>query len=87
MGKEREKSPKRPKDLKHRFHAERDMRICPNCGKENPIPVEDIIMDIEQHTFIVMGERCLKCGEEFIAEKEGQKMIVAAKRLGIWGNN
>ena len=27
----------------------------------------------------------MSCGEEFVAEKEGQKMIEIARNLGIWG--
>ncbi|MDP3741847.1 MAG: hypothetical protein Q8R15_00870 [Candidatus Micrarchaeota archaeon] len=47
--------------------------------------VEDILSEIEGYVFIEKGLRCVKCGEEFIGEKEGQKMIEAARKLGLWG--
>ncbi len=46
---------------------------------------ENILSEIEGYVFVEKGLRCLKCGEEFIGEKEGQKMIEAARKLGIWG--
>ena len=59
--------------------------VCPKCEKNNLVEVEDIISEIEGHFFVVKGKRCLSCGEEFISEKEGQKMIQIARNLGIWG--
>ncbi|MFH1247047.1 MAG: hypothetical protein V1644_01580 [Candidatus Micrarchaeota archaeon] len=47
--------------------------------------VEDLLSEIEGYVFIEKGLRCIKCGEEFIGEKEGQKMIEAARKLGLWG--
>ena len=58
---------------------------CPNCGKGNLVEVQDITSEIEGHFFIVKGKRCTSCGEEFVSEKEGQKMIEIARNLGIWG--
>lgn len=58
---------------------------CPVCEEGRLIPVEDIISEVEGYTFVEKGERCTSCGEEFISEKEGQKMINIARRLGIWG--
>ncbi|MEE8401966.1 MAG: hypothetical protein V3R86_07410, partial [Candidatus Hydrothermarchaeaceae archaeon] len=60
-------------------------KICPVCGKGRLMLVEDIASEIEGYIFIEKGERCTSCGEEFIAEKEGQRMINIARRLGIWG--
>lgn len=60
-------------------------KICPVCGKGELIKVDDIVSDIEGHFFIEAGERCSKCGEEFISEKQGQKVIDIARRLGLWG--
>lgn len=60
-------------------------KICPVCEKGKLIPVEDIVSEIEGYIFVEKGERCTSCGEEFIAEKEGQKMINIARKLGIWG--
>jgi len=60
-------------------------KVCPVCEKGKLMQVEDIISEIESYVFVEKGERCTSCGEEFIAEKEGQKMINIARRLGIWG--
>ena len=48
------------------------------------VDVEDIINDIDSYYFVVKGKRCTSCGEEFIDEKEGQKMITIVKKMGIW---
>ena len=58
---------------------------CPTCGKSNLVEVSDIVSEIEGHFFVVSGKRCISCGEDFISEKEGQKMIEIARNLGIWG--
>ena len=60
------------------------MKNCPNC-KGKVVEADDIIADLEGYVFIVKGTRCVSCGEEFIDEHEGQRMITAAKRLGVWG--
>ncbi len=60
-------------------------KICPVCEKGDLIEVDDIISEVEGHLFVQKGERCSNCGEEFINEKEGQKMIEIARKLGIWG--
>lgn len=61
------------------------MEKCPMCEKGDLMEVQDIISEIEGHFFIVKGKRCISCSEEFINEKDGQKMIEVAKRLGLWG--
>ncbi|MBI2137099.1 hypothetical protein HYU12_01125 [Candidatus Woesearchaeota archaeon] len=61
------------------------MKKCPVCEKGELIQANDIVSEIEGHHFVEKGERCNNCGEEFINEKEGQGIIDAAKRLGIWG--
>lgn len=58
---------------------------CPSCEKNNLMEVDDIVSDIEGHFFVVKGKRCTSCGEEFIPEKGGQKMIEIARNLEIWG--
>ena len=58
---------------------------CPVCEKGNLVKVLDIVAEVEGHFFIVKGKRCTSCSEELINEKEGQKMIEVARRLGIWG--
>ena len=61
------------------------MKKCPVCEKESFVEVDDIISEIEGHFFVTKGKRCVSCGEEFINEKEGQRMIEIARRMGIWG--
>ncbi len=60
-------------------------RKCPVCEKGRLVEVEDIVSEVEGHFFVQKGKRCMNCGEEFINEKEGQKMIEIARKLGIWG--
>ncbi len=57
---------------------------CPNCNGEMK-EAEDILSEIEGYVFIEKGLRCLKCGEEFVGENAGQKMIEASRKLGLWG--
>lgn len=61
------------------------MKNCPICKTGKIISTEDIITDLDGYFFVVKGTRCDKCGEEFIDEQEGQKMITIAKRMGLWG--
>ena len=58
---------------------------CPSCGKGSIAEASDIVSEIEGHFFVVKGKRCVSCGDEFVPEKEGQKMIEIARNLGIWG--
>ncbi len=60
-------------------------KSCPVCEKGSLIEVDDIVSEVEGHFFVQKGKRCSSCGEEFINEKEGQKMIEIARKLGIWG--
>lgn len=60
------------------------MRTCPKCEKGNLEKVEDIILEISGYVFIVKGDRCSNCNEEFIDEKDTQKTITIAKKLGVW---
>ena len=59
------------------------MKMCPICEKGNLIEVEDIILEIEGHIFILKGERCTNCNEEFPFEKETQKMMENSKKIRI----
>ena len=61
------------------------MKTCPVCENGNIIDVDDITNDLDGYILIVKGKRCLRCGEEFIDEQEGQKMIRTAQKLGVWG--
>ncbi|MEK6907218.1 MAG: YgiT-type zinc finger protein [Nanoarchaeota archaeon] len=60
------------------------MKQCPSCEKGNLEKVEDIILEISGYIFVVKGERCNKCNEEFVDENETKKTITIARRLGVW---
>src|SRR3989344_9579998 len=60
------------------------MRKCPICEKGNFEKVEDIALDVEGYIFILNGNRCSECKEEFPYEEETQKAITIARKLGIW---
>jgi len=60
------------------------MRKCKICEVGELIKVEDIILEIEGYIFILKGERCTNCREEFPYEEETQKTILIARKLGIW---
>ncbi len=60
------------------------MRKCMACKKGNLVKVEDITIEIEGYVFIVKGERCSNCNEEFPYEEETQKTISVARKLGVW---
>ena len=58
---------------------------CPICEKGKLVVVDDILSEIEGYIFVEKGERCTHCGEEFIPEEEGERMIKIAKKLKLWG--
>ena len=58
---------------------------CPACEKNTLVEVEDIVSEIDGHFFVAKGKKCPSCGEEFVNEKEGSKLISIARKLGIWG--
>lgn|SRR3989338_1891802 len=60
------------------------MRACKICEKGKLVTVEDIIMEVEGYVFVAKGERCDGCKEEFPYEEETNRMIAAARRMGIW---
>ena len=60
-------------------------RRCPACRNGKLVAADDIISDVEGYFFVERGSRCGSCGEEFVPEREGAKMIVVARRLGVWG--
>ena|SRR3989344_4184332 len=60
------------------------MRRCTVCEKGNLEKVEDITLDIEGYLFVVRGERCTHCNEEFPYEEETQKTIEVARKFGVW---
>lgn len=56
---------------------------CPVCeGKL--IKVNNIILDIDSYIFVVNGERCESCKEEFPLEEETQRVVEASRKLGVW---
>ncbi len=60
------------------------MRRCLACGKGNLEKVHDIVLEIEGYIFVVDGDRCSCCKEEFPCEDETQKVIETARKLGVW---
>ncbi|MBI4139826.1 hypothetical protein HY483_02590 [Candidatus Woesearchaeota archaeon] len=60
------------------------MRTCPICEKGNFIKVEDIILEIEGYIFILRGERCTHCKEEYPYEEETSRAVTTARKLGVW---
>ncbi len=60
------------------------MRKCNLCEKGILVKVEDITLEIEGYIFIVKGERCDNCNEEFPYQEETQKTISVARKLGVW---
>ena len=60
------------------------MRKCKVCEKGNLIEVEDIALDVEGYVFILKGERCDSCNEEFPYQEETQRTISIARKLGVW---
>ena len=61
------------------------MKQCASCKKRKILNVDDIVVDLDGYMVIVKGDRCSNCGEEFIAEDEGNRMIRLVKQLGVWG--
>ena len=60
------------------------MRTCLVCEKGNLEKVEDITLEISGYVFIVTGERCTSCKEEFPYQEETERTISVARKLGIW---
>lgn len=60
-------------------------QLCLVCEKGVLDEVDNICSDIEGYVFVEKGKRCTYCKEEFLGEKETQKMIDACRKLGIWG--
>ena len=60
------------------------MKRCIVCGKGGLEKVEDIILEVEGYVFILEGERCSHCKEEFPWEVETQRAITATRTLGVW---
>ncbi len=60
------------------------MRKCLACEKGNLEKSSDIILELDGYVFLLDGERCTHCKEEFPYEEETERAINAAKKLGIW---
>lgn len=59
-------------------------RACPVCEEGELARVEDITLELDGYVFVLKGERCTRCKEEFPYEDETQRSIVIARRLGVW---
>ena len=57
---------------------------CKICEKGNLVKVEDITLEIEGYVFILKGEKCDYCNEQFPYQEETQRAIDIAKKLGVW---
>ena len=57
---------------------------CLVCEKGELIKVEDIVLEISGYVFILKGERCNNCNEEFPYEEETQRAIETSRKLGVW---
>lgn len=60
------------------------MRTCLVCEKGTIEKVEDITLEVSGYIFILRGERCTNCPEEFPYEEETKRAITAARKLGVW---
>lgn len=60
------------------------MKKCLVCEKGDLLKAEDITLDLEGYVFVLKGERCNTCKEEFPYEEETERAISAARRIGIW---
>ena len=60
------------------------MKKCLVCEKGNLENVDDITLEVEGYIFILRGERCSSCNEEFPYQEELQKAIIISRRLGVW---
>ena len=60
------------------------MRTCPMCEKGTFEKVEDIKLEVEGYIFILKGDLCTSCKEEFPYEEETERAITVARRLGVW---
>ena len=60
------------------------MRKCLVCEKGELQKADDITLEVEGYIFILKGDRCTICKEEFPSEDETQKAISTARKLGIW---
>ena len=60
------------------------MKKCLVCENGEMLKVEDIILELDGYVFILKGERCSNCNEEFPYQEETQRAINAARKLGVW---
>ncbi|MDP4012895.1 MAG: hypothetical protein Q8R00_04805 [Candidatus Nanoarchaeia archaeon] len=51
------------------------MRKCLICERGNLIKVVDIVLEIEGSLFIVKGDKCNNCNEEFPYEEETRRVM------------
>ncbi|MBI4360510.1 AbrB/MazE/SpoVT family DNA-binding domain-containing protein [Candidatus Micrarchaeota archaeon] len=57
---------------------------CPACNTGRLGKTDNIVSEIGGYVFVEKGERCSNCGQEFPFEKESQRTIELARRLGVW---
>src|SRR3989344_747263 len=59
-------------------------RLCPACERGKLTKADDIILEISGYVFVVKGDRCAECREEYPFEDETQRVIEASRKLGVW---
>jgi len=57
---------------------------CKICEQGILEQADNIIIEISGYVFIVRGERCSSCNEEFPYQRETDKTIKVARQLGVW---
>jgi len=60
------------------------MRKCVVCENGELTKADNIVLEIEGYVFVLQGERCSVCNEEFPFEEETRKAINVARKLGVW---
>ncbi len=57
---------------------------CKICGNGILEQVDNIVLEISGYVFIVRGESCTSCKEEFPYQEETDRTIKVARQLGVW---
>lgn len=60
------------------------MKNCHKCHG-NLLDADDIVNDLDGYFLVVKGKRCTQCGEEIIGEEELSRLVILAKKIGVWG--
>src|SRR3989344_5688320 len=58
-------------------------RLCPACERGKLTKADDIILEISGYVFVVKGDRCAECREEYPFEDETQRVIEASRKVEV----